>query len=325
MKVRRGGEITANHLIVLACIARCGSLTAATRLLGKTQPAISAQLKQLTQAVGEPVMHRHRYGVRLTAAGASLLPYAQACVRAIEGAGQAAQRLSGLVEGRLVVLASTSVAVYMLPAALAAFHARFPGIDLITERHNGNSAMRKLEAGEGDLAIVRDSGAATSNFTANLVTRILMDDETLLVVTPAHALARRTRLQPRDLHGLEIVDREATSATRALIEALARRAGITFKVKFRTVGVEALKEAVLQGFGAGFSSRLAVQREIQAGVLVGIPIAAPELNGHVTLAYPAAGQCSPAVPRFIEALETAHSATRGASQKTRAGASSRKR
>lgn len=305
-------QITANHLIALAWVARSGSLTAAGDALQKTQPAVSAQLKQFADAVGAPLVTRHRYGVTLTAAGESLLPYAQACVRAMEGAEQATQRLRGVEEGRLSVLASTSVAVYMLPTALAEFHSRFPGIELRIARHNAEDAMKQLQGGAGDVAIVRGSASIASAFAANFVTRVLMADETLLVVTPSHPLARRKQLQPRDLDGIEIVDRESSSATRALIERIAGRAGIKFRVKFQTVGVEALKEAVLQGFGAGFMSRLAVQREVEAGMLAAIPIHAPELTQHITIAYPALGQCSPAVPKFVEILEASNlSAMRG--------------
>jgi DNA-binding transcriptional LysR family regulator len=280
------------------------------RCTAKTQPAVSAQLKQLAAAVGAPLVTRHRYGVTLTAAGETLLPYAQACVRAIEGAEQATQRLRGVEEGRLSILASTSVAVYMLPAALAAFHSRFPGIELRIARHNAEDAMKQLASGDGDVAVVR--GSPPIDAAANLVTRVLMADETLLVVTRGHPLARRRRLQPEELDGIEIVDRESTSATRALIERIAARAGIKFRVKFQTVGVEALKEAVQQGFGAGFMSRLAVRREVEAGILAAIPIDAPELTQHITIAYPTLGQCSPAVPKFVEIIDATY---RGASRR----------
>jgi DNA-binding transcriptional LysR family regulator len=71
---------------------------------------------------------------------------------------------------------------------------------------------------------------------------------------------------------------------------------------FQTVGVEALKEAVLQGFGAGFLSRLAIRREVETGTLKAIRIRALDLSQHITIAYPAVGQCSPAVPVFVDLI-----------------------
>jgi LysR family transcriptional regulator, low CO2-responsive transcriptional regulator len=295
--------VTAHHLIALASVASTGSLTAASNALGKTQPAVSAQLRQLSDALGTPLVTRHRYGVTLTPAAQSLLPYAQACVRALEGAESALRRLRGLEEGKLRVLASTSVAVYMLPPVLAAFHAQFPGIELQMTRHNADEAMSALQRGEGDIAVVRGPASSSAALGSNFEISTLVPDETMLVVARGHPLARRKRVRVEQLDGLEIVSREQGSATRTLIERMAKRANISYKVKFQTVGVEALKEAVLQGFGAGFLSRLAVQREVDAGTLAAVHIDAPELTQHITIAYPAAGQSSPAAQKLVEILQ----------------------
>src|SRR4051812_37474154 len=142
-------RVTPNQLIALASVASSGSLTAASGELGRTQPAVSAQLKQLSQTVGMPLLVRHRHGVRLAPAAEILLPYAQACVRAIDGAQQTAERLLGLDVGKLRVLASTSVAVYMLPPVLAAFHASYPGIELQMSQLNAQDAIGALENNTG--------------------------------------------------------------------------------------------------------------------------------------------------------------------------------
>lgn len=296
-------KLTHNHLTALAWVARTGSLTAAGNALGRTQPALSAQLKALAEAVGAPVISRHRYGVTLTSAGKELLAYAESCMRALEGAQQAVTRLRGLESGKLAVLASTSVAVYMLPPLLARFHARFPNVEIRIARHTAEDAMRALENGLGDVAIVRGSPKAmTEGFAPNFVVETLLEDETVLAVTPDHPLARRKEISPAELDGVGIVGRETTSATQALVQRAADAAGVRFRMVFQTVGVEALKEAVLQGFGAGFLSRLAIRREVETGALKAIRIRAPELSQHITIAYPALGQCSPAVPVFVELI-----------------------
>ena len=297
---------TPNHLIALAVVGRTGSLTAASAVLGKTQPAVSAHLKQLSDAAGAPLLSRHRYGVTVTPTGESLLSYAEACLRALEGAQQTVARLRGLEEGRLRVLASPSVAVYLLPATLAAFHARYPRIELEIMRHRAEDAVRALEGGVGDIALVRGAPALSAARASNFVVDTVLHDETVLAVPCGHPLARHRTLQPKQLDGLEIVSREQGSATRALIARRAADAGITFKVKFQTVGVEALKEAVLQGFGAGFISRLAIRRELAAGLLRAIPIKSFDMEQPVTMAFPVRGLSVPAVPPFVEIVKAVH-------------------
>ena len=315
-----GKSFTPTHLIALAVVGRTGSLTAASAALGKTQPAVSAQLRQLGSAAGTPLLVRNRYGVTLTPAGESLLSYGEACVRALEGARQTIARLHGVEEGTLRVLASPSVAVYLLPATLAAFRARYPGIELRIVRQSAEGAIRALEAGAGDIALVRGSPAISAGRASNFVLHTVLEDETVLAVPPGHPLARRRTVEASQLQGLEIIAREPGSATRALIEQRAADAGITFKVQFETVGVEALKEAVLQGFGAGFISKLAIKRELVAGFLSAIRVKTFELARPVTMAFPGRGLAAPAVSRFVEIIESVHGqAAKAASRRHRAG------
>jgi DNA-binding transcriptional LysR family regulator len=296
-------HVTPHQLIALASVASSGSLTAAGGVLGRTQPAVSAHLKQLSQNLGAPLLVRHRHGVRLAPAAAVLLPYAQACVRALDGAQQAMERLRGLEVGTLRVLASTSVAVYMLPPVLAAFHTNYPGIALQMTRCNAEDAIKSLENGDGDIAVVRGGTPMRATLPSNFVIDTLLRDETILAVPAGHPLAQRKDVRVKDLDGLDIIERESGSATRALVERIAAQAKIKLNVKFQTVGVEALKEAILQGFGAGFLSRLAVQREVDGGSLVAISVNARQFSQTITLAYPVAGQCPPTVQPLVKLMQ----------------------
>jgi DNA-binding transcriptional LysR family regulator len=303
-------RLNPNDLITFAHVARTGTLTAAGSELSKTQPAISAQVRQLSDVVGMPVVARHRHGVTLTSAGETLLPYAQAITRALDGATQVIERLRGLEVGRLTVFASTSLAVYLLPSVLAAFHARYPAIDLRLVCHNAGDALRALERGDCDVAVVRGLPLARlEQHSGHFVRRTLFRDETVLVASPDHPLAKRRSITMRELGSVEIISREPTSATRALIEQLAAEAGVTLRYAFQTIGVEALKEAVLQGLGAGFLSRLAIERETARKTLVAIRVPSAELMHQVVLAHPMADQCAPAVSAFVGLLSASLSKT----------------
>jgi DNA-binding transcriptional LysR family regulator len=294
--------VTPTHLIALAAVERTGSLTGASAALGKTQPAISAQIRELADAIGAPLFTRHRYGVKLTHEAKQLLPYAEACARSVEGVEQEIVRLRGLEAGRLHVLASTSVAVYLLPSVLAAFHAMFPGIEIKISRHQAESAIVALERSEGDVAVVRAEPTLFSRVTDSFLTKKLMADETVLVVPRGHSLEKRSSVSINELDGLKIVVREMTSATQLQVERLARLANISFKISFQTIGVEGLKEAVLQGFGAGFLSRLSVERELANGTLKAISIRDHRTRDFITVIHSPPGQCAPSVVKFVKLL-----------------------
>lgn len=292
-------RIQPDHLLALAVVARTGNLTQAARQLGRTQPAISTQLKQLAEAVGEPLIARHRYGVTLTSAGQALLPSAQALAKSLDIAAEVSDRLKGLKQGPLRVLTSTSVAVYVLPPLLASFHQRFPGVELQLLHRTPDEAMRDLNVNEADLAVMR---APIKSVPANFVSSRLMMDETVLAVPPDHRLARRLDLRIDELDGLEVVMRASPSPTRRLIEQLADDVGISFRLRFEVGTIEALKEAILQGFGAGFLSRLAVAREVQSGQLQAVSLNHSSTHREILLVHPPATQTSPRVRAFLDVL-----------------------
>ena len=76
--------INPQHLLTLAYVAQTRNLSQAAKLLGKTQPAITSQLKVLSNYVGESVTKRLRHGIILTPIGLSLLKESQQIVRCIK-------------------------------------------------------------------------------------------------------------------------------------------------------------------------------------------------------------------------------------------------
>src|SRR6476469_4380365 len=77
MNTAYGRNLDLNLLRVFVVVAEAGSVTAAASKLYLTQPAISAALRRLTEAVGAPLFARQGRGVALTARGAKLLAEAR--------------------------------------------------------------------------------------------------------------------------------------------------------------------------------------------------------------------------------------------------------
>ena len=135
-------KLHADHLLTLACVAKTGNLTHAGKLLGISQPAVSTQMRMLSEAVGEPLLVRERHGVSLTAAGNALLPTAEAVARSLDVAEDVRSRLRGTQTGSLRVITNTSIATYLLPPVLALFRERHPLIDLRMMRRTAAQAVR---------------------------------------------------------------------------------------------------------------------------------------------------------------------------------------
>lgn len=284
------------HLLTFVRVARLGSLSAAAEELNLTQPAVSNQLKLLAHAVGEPLFHRHRTGVRLTAAGDGLLPHAQALTRALEGAQAHVRELRGLETGVLSVAASSTIAAALLPAVLTAFHTRHPGVKFQVRQGNTHEVLDALQEGQVELALIEGPPGPLG---PHLQAQAFGEDELVLVAAPAHPLARA------GLQGvvtLPLVWREQGSGTREVAEQALARAGVRASTVLELPGTEAVKEAVMGGLGAAFLPELRVRREVQAGLLTRVPLSLPGLRRPLIQVTPALEQLSRAATAFLHKL-----------------------
>lgn len=139
-----------SDLRVFLAIARAGTLGAAARALGQTQPTMGRRLRALEQAVGQTLFQRTSDGFVLTAEGAAVLAHAE---RVEEEAIAFERRLAGrgeTLEGMLRVSASDWFGARVLAPILAGFTRAHPGIvvELVTD-----SRLFSLARREADLVV----------------------------------------------------------------------------------------------------------------------------------------------------------------------------
>ncbi len=120
--------IDLDRLRILHAVATSGSLSAAARALGSSQPAVSHHVRALEREVGTPLVARAGRGVRLTAAGEALAGHAAAILDRLAVAEEEVAALAGLRAGRVRVAAFPSAAAALVPPALAALAAAHPGL-----------------------------------------------------------------------------------------------------------------------------------------------------------------------------------------------------
>ncbi len=131
-------------------VAETGSLSAAARRVGASQPTLGRQVQAVEAALGAELFHRHPRGFSLTETGAAMLPAAQAMR---DAAGQMALIAAGEdqgLTGTVRITASVAVSHFVLPPILANLRRTDPGIsiDLVASDSSENLLFR-----EADIAI----------------------------------------------------------------------------------------------------------------------------------------------------------------------------
>jgi len=127
-----------------------GSLSAAARALGLTQPTLSRQVAALEESLGITLFERVSKSLVLTEAGIELAEHVRAMGEAASRVSLSASGQSQQIEGLVTISTTDVLAVYMLPDILRTLRAKAPGIELKVLCTNSLSDLRRREA---DIAI----------------------------------------------------------------------------------------------------------------------------------------------------------------------------
>ncbi|MFM0322630.1 LysR family transcriptional regulator [Caballeronia glebae] len=132
---------------IFLAIARSGTLGAAARTIGQTQPTMGRRLRALEEALGHVLFQRTRDGFVLTDEGAAILSYAERMEEEALGFTRALAGQDAKLTGLLRVSSSDWFGVHVLTPVFARFLAKHPhvSIELVTDARRYNLARREAD------------------------------------------------------------------------------------------------------------------------------------------------------------------------------------
>lgn len=189
--------VTLTQLEAFVLVARMGSVTAAARALGVSEPAVSGALAALRQQLGDPLITRTPAGMVLSPGGQRFVPIASQIV-GLAAEGHSVIRQAQGAPARLRVAATSTVAEFVAPPLLAAFAARNPGI----ETSVGLSESAEMPALLHDrLADICFGPRLTGEPALGLRSEPMMRYGLIVVASPGHPLAGAAAIRWQDLAG----------------------------------------------------------------------------------------------------------------------------
>lgn len=254
---------TLRQLHSLIAAVDTGSLSAAARHLQITQPAASQQVKELERALALRLLQRGGGAVRPTAAGEAVLAQARRVQAAVEALVATAAAFQGGEVGRVRLGTGATACVQLLPPLLTRMKQRMPGLEIIIATGNTPEIADRVLAGSLDLAFVTLGGRTDPALEARPILR-----EPLLAYAPAAILPAPGALTPGQLApgalaagqlaALPLVLYESGGATRALVDAWFRDAGLAPRPIMELGSVDAIKVIVESGLGAAILPQTAL-------------------------------------------------------------------
>jgi molybdate transport repressor ModE-like protein len=187
------------RLLIFRAVARAGSISAAARELGWTQPAVSQHLRALERSVGCALLLRGAGGVELTEPGRTLLARADALAVQLHMAEEELADLTALRRGRVRLAAYPSAAATVVPRAVAGLRKRHPDIDVELAEAEPPEALALLRTGDADLALVFSYERDQPLEAPGLSWLPLGEEPVSLVVADRHPAGSRRRLSLADL------------------------------------------------------------------------------------------------------------------------------
>jgi DNA-binding transcriptional LysR family regulator len=266
---------------IFLTIAETGSLGGAARELGLTQQAMSRRLASMEAQSGLTLAVRTTRGSQLTPTGVVVAEWAARLLEVAHDidAGLASLRKEG--RQRIKVVASQTIAEHLMPHWLLSLQAAdtrrgSTAPQVVLTATNSDHAIASVRDGTADLGFVENPGPP-----AGLGSCVVGHDELVVVVSPGHRWARRSRVvSARKLAQTPLVTREPRSGIRdSLTVALRQVLGDDMQQAppvLELSSAAAMRAAVLAGAGPAAMSRLAVADDLAVARLRAITI--PELD-----------------------------------------------
>lgn len=179
-----------------------------------SQPAYSALIRQLEDALGLRLFDRSTRLVGLTAEGEEFDRAARRVLAEFDAALHGMHERAARQRGRVSIALLPSLAADWLPEVLAGFRAQHPGLELQVHDVLSEPCIERVRSGHADFAL-----AATRADTPELRAEPFCSDDFHLVCRHDHPLATQARLRPKDLAAWPFIHLSRTSSVRQYIDA----------------------------------------------------------------------------------------------------------
>jgi DNA-binding transcriptional LysR family regulator len=290
-------RLTLHQLRVFAVAARHGSYTRAAEELELTQPTVSMQIKQLSQAIGLPLFEQIGKKLYLTQAGKEL---GQSCQEIFERLAQVEMmvaNLKGLKQGYLK-LAVVTTAKYVIPRLLGPFCRQYPGVDVSLEVTNHRGILDRASDNQDDLYILSQLPGDIDFKAYPFV------ENPLVVIAPrSHPLAHERNIPIHRLAEEQFILREVGSGTRKAVQRLFEEHQVAMKVKLELASNEAIKHAIIGGLGISVLSHHTIAIDDDRSELTILDVEHFPIRCHWYVAHLANKQLSVVAQSFLNYLQ----------------------
>jgi len=277
-------------------IVRLKSFSKAALTCYRTQPAISAQVRQLEQELRADLFERFGSRISLTTAGKVFAEYAEQMLELRKRAQDAVAELESSPRGELAIAANEATCIYVLPKVFSQYRQLFPAVQLQVLRSYGARVVEAVMENSADFGLTQLPVEEKRVQVVNIY-----HDEIRLIVPARHPLADKKSVLPQDLvdHFL-ILPKQGKTRTR--LNEWLEPVEDDLRISMELDSTEMMKRFVMAGLGATFLAVSNCGEEMAAGKVRAIPLAPERMIRRLGLIYRKDKALSKAALGFIQVV-----------------------
>jgi DNA-binding transcriptional LysR family regulator len=286
-----------NQLRVFYLAAKHENFTTAAAKLFITQPAVTAQIRQLESSCNLKLFKKRGRKVYLSDEGKTLYPYVQHIFEYEKELEGVIEDMHELKRGVLRLGTTKAYARYFMPWIITRFREACPDIKIHLDEGSSQDMTLSLLNFRNEIAIIaRAQGHPDVQFSPFSM------EELILIAAPGHPLAGKHDVAFDQVATEPIIMKEVGSGTRRLVNQLFERYGVAPNILMETSNTEFIKQLVHRGDGISFLVKQSVAVELEEGKLAAITLTGARIFLDVSIAYLKDQHLSPPAQAFLDIL-----------------------
>ncbi len=277
-------------------IVRLKSFSKAAQTCFRTQPAISAQVRQLEQELRAELFERFGSRISLTTAGKIFAEYAEQMLDLRRRLQDAIAELESNPRGELVIAANEATCIYVLPQVFSEYKQQFPQVQLQVNRSYGARVVEAVMDNSADFGLTQ-LPVEEKRLQVVPVHR----DEIRLIVPARHRLSSARAVTAEDLAGESLLLPQQGKTRQRLNEWLSPVED-EVQISMELDSTELMKHFVMAGLGVTFLAVSNCREEIAAGKLRALPLSPEPMPRRLGLVYRRDKALSKAALGFIQVV-----------------------
>jgi LysR family carnitine catabolism transcriptional activator len=242
-------KITFRQVEIFLALAETLSFSEAARISHLSQPALSAAVKRLEEALETRLFERTTRRVTLTAVGLEFKRLAEQLAGSVEQVHERISEYTAGKRGRLVVAAGPSIAAGFLPVVIGEFTRRLPKVELRLHDELSGICLEMLRTSKADLALTPDTDQETA-----FASEELYRDYLVAIFPRNHPLAERRTIGWADIRPYSQVAVNNRSQLRQTLNDQMHQVGKVFLPAYEVAQVATMLGLVSEGLGIGVLS-----------------------------------------------------------------------